>query len=112
MIPQEAKYVERWTSTTSDWAGWSGFYIPVDRYGGAHSLLICTSSPLVFPTCHQASQQENTNEQNIKKRTGPALWLLCGDPNQVVPFVLYTVLLYTHTSSVISASRTIFHPRK
>jgi hypothetical protein len=57
---QEAKYVERWPNTTSAWAGWSRFYIPVDRYGGVHSLLICTSSPLGFPTCHRASQQENT----------------------------------------------------
>jgi hypothetical protein len=49
---QEAKYVERWPNTTSAWAGWSRFDIPVDRYGGVHSL--------GFPTCHQASQQENT----------------------------------------------------
>ncbi len=54
---QEAKYVERWPNTTSSWASWSRFDIPVDRYGGVHSLLICTSSPLGFPTCHQASQQ-------------------------------------------------------
>jgi hypothetical protein len=57
---QEAKYVERWPNTTSAWAGWSRFDIPVDNYDGVHSLLICTSSPLVSPTCHQASQQENT----------------------------------------------------
>jgi hypothetical protein len=57
---QEAKYVECWPNTTSAWAGWSRFDIPVDRYSGVHSLLICTSSPLGFPTCHQASQQENT----------------------------------------------------
>jgi hypothetical protein len=60
VLRQEAKYVERWPSTTSAWAGWSRFDIPVDRYGRVHSLLICTSSPLGFPTCHQASQQENT----------------------------------------------------
>ncbi len=57
---QEAKYVDRWPNMTSAWAGWSRFDIPVDRYGGVHSLLICTSSPLGSPTCHQASQQENT----------------------------------------------------
>jgi hypothetical protein len=34
--------------------------IPVDRYGGVQSLQICTSSKLWSPTCHQASQQENT----------------------------------------------------
>jgi hypothetical protein len=59
-ITQEAKYVERWPNTTSAWASWSRFDIPVDRYSGEYSLLICTSSPLGFPTCHQASQQENT----------------------------------------------------
>jgi hypothetical protein len=36
---QEAKYVERWPNTTSAWAGWSRFDIPVDRYGGVHPLL-------------------------------------------------------------------------
>ncbi len=44
--PQEAKYVERWPNTNSAWAGWSRFDIPVERYVGVHSLLICTSSPL------------------------------------------------------------------
>ncbi len=47
---QEAKYVESWPNTTSAWAGWSRFAIPVDRYDGVHSLLICTSSTLVSPT--------------------------------------------------------------
>jgi hypothetical protein len=59
-VSQEAKYVERWPNTTCAWAGWSRFDIPVDRYGGVHSQLICTSIKLVSPTCHQASQQENT----------------------------------------------------
>jgi hypothetical protein len=30
---QEAKYMESWPNTTSAWAGWSRFDIPVDRYG-------------------------------------------------------------------------------
>ncbi len=55
---QEAKYVEHWPNTTSAWAGWSRFGIPVDRYDGVHSLLICTSSPLGFPTCHQRRYSE------------------------------------------------------
>jgi hypothetical protein len=78
-VTQEAKYVEQWPNTTSAWAGWSRFDILVDRYGGVHSLLICISSILGSPTCHRASQQENTYsiQQNTKKRTGPALWLLC-----------------------------------
>jgi hypothetical protein len=53
LVTQEAKYVERWPNTTSAWAGWSRFDIPVDRYGGVHSLLICTSSILGSPTCHR-----------------------------------------------------------
>jgi hypothetical protein len=40
---QEAKYIENWPNTTSGWAGWRRFDIPVDRYGGVHSLLHCTS---------------------------------------------------------------------
>jgi hypothetical protein len=58
---QEAKYIESWPNTTSAWASWSRFDIPVDRYDGVHSLLICTSITLSSPTCHQASQQENTS---------------------------------------------------
>jgi hypothetical protein len=64
---QEAKYVERWPNTTSAWAGWSRFDIPVDRYGGVHSLLHCTSITLMSPTCHQASQQENTYRTKYQK---------------------------------------------
>jgi hypothetical protein len=51
IVTQGAKYVENRPNTTS---AWSRFYIPVDRYGGVHSLLHCTSSPLGSPTCHQA----------------------------------------------------------
>jgi hypothetical protein len=57
---QGAKYVEGWPNTTSACAGWSRFDIPVDRSDGVNSLLICTSSSLGFPTCHRASQQDNT----------------------------------------------------
>ncbi len=59
-ISQESTYVESWPNTTSVWAGWSRLDIPVDRYGGVHSQLIVTSSALWFPSCHQASQQDNT----------------------------------------------------
>jgi hypothetical protein len=31
---QKAKYIEYWPNTTSAWAGWRGFDIPVDGYGG------------------------------------------------------------------------------
>jgi hypothetical protein len=49
---QEAKYVEGWPNTTSAWAGWSRFDIPVDRYGGVHSLLRWPSRTLGSLTCH------------------------------------------------------------
>ncbi len=52
ILSQEAKYIERWPNTTSAWAGWSKFDIPVDRYGGVRSQLICTSSSLGSSTCH------------------------------------------------------------
>jgi hypothetical protein len=64
---QEAKYVERWPNTTSAWAGWSRFDIPVDRYGGVHSLLIWTRGTLGSPTWHRASQQENTYSTKYQK---------------------------------------------
>jgi hypothetical protein len=79
---QEAKYVERWPNTTSAWAGWSRFDIPVDRYGGVHSLLICTSRPLGSSTCHQASQQENTYCTKYQKadRASTLCTLWCDPP--------------------------------
>ncbi len=48
----------------------------MDRYGRVHSQLICTSITLGSPTCHQLASREILIEQNIKKRTGPVLWLL------------------------------------
>jgi hypothetical protein len=59
-LTQEAKYIESWPNTTPVWASLSRVDIPVDRYDGVHSLLLCPSSTLGSPTCHQASQQENT----------------------------------------------------
>jgi hypothetical protein len=59
---QEAKYVESWSSAC---AGWSRFDIPVDRYGGVHSLLICTSSPL--GSAIRLASRIILIEQNIKK---------------------------------------------
>jgi hypothetical protein len=69
---QEAKYIERWPNTTSACAGWRRFDIPVDMYGGVHSLLQCSSSTLGSPTSKQANRKILI-EQNIKNRTGPAL---------------------------------------
>jgi hypothetical protein len=54
---QEAKYIESWPNTTV----LGKFDIPMDRPDGVHALLICTSSTLGSPTCHQASRlQDNT----------------------------------------------------
>jgi hypothetical protein len=74
---QEAKYVERVPSTTPAWAGWSRFDIPVDRYGGVNSLLICTSSILGFLPVTRLDSRIILIEQNIKKRTGLALCVFC-----------------------------------
>ncbi len=62
---QEAKYVESWPNTTSNWAGWSRFDIPVDRYGGVHSLLFCTSS--LLPATRLASREILTVLSKISK---------------------------------------------
>jgi hypothetical protein len=43
LVDREAKYVESWPNTTSAWADWSRFDIPVNRSDGVHSLIICTS---------------------------------------------------------------------
>jgi hypothetical protein len=40
--PKRLKNVESCPNTTSAWAGWSRFDIPVDRSDGAHSELIFT----------------------------------------------------------------------
>jgi hypothetical protein len=77
VINQEAKYVESWPNTTSARAGWSRFDIPVDRYGRVHSLLIWGLLPATG-----LARRILLIEQNIKKRTGPALWLLCGYKQQ------------------------------
>jgi hypothetical protein len=81
---QEAKYVERWPNTTSAWAGWSRFDIPVDRYAGVHPLLRWPSSPLGSPTCHQASQQEITYSTKYQKADrASTLGTLCAPPPQL-----------------------------
>ncbi len=61
------RYIESWPNTTSVWASWSRIDIPVDRYDGVHSLLICTRGTLWSPTCHQARQQENTYGAKYQK---------------------------------------------
>jgi hypothetical protein len=48
---QDAKYLESWPNTTSAWADWRRFNIPVDRSDGVHSQL-CDSNKLGSPTCH------------------------------------------------------------
>jgi hypothetical protein len=76
VLLQEAKYVESWPNTNSAWAGWSRFDIPVD--GGVHSLLLCTRLHGGLLPVTRLPSRKILSEQNIKKRTGPALCVLCG----------------------------------
>jgi hypothetical protein len=76
---QEAKYVERWPSTTFAWAGWSRFDIPVDRYsGGTFSAKVAQQNTGVPLPATRLASRKILIEQNIKKRTGPSLYVLCG----------------------------------
>jgi hypothetical protein len=75
---QEAKYVESWPNTTSAWAGWRRFDIPLDRYGGVQSQLICTSITQGLLPATRLANREILIEQNTKKWTGPSLCVLCG----------------------------------
>ncbi len=45
-FPQEAFYIEQWPNMTSAWPSWKGYDISVNRCGGVHSLLLCTSCTL------------------------------------------------------------------
>jgi hypothetical protein len=45
-------------------------------------------------------------------RTYHCAFFHSGDPDQVVPFVLYTAPLYTHTSAAAHASHSLFRLRK
>jgi hypothetical protein len=49
---QEARYAGGWPNMTSAWASWRGFDIPVDTYGGVHSLLRWPSRTMGSPTYH------------------------------------------------------------
>jgi hypothetical protein len=110
-MTQEAKYIVSWPSTTSAWAGWSRFDIPVDRSDGVHSLLHCTSISLGSPTCHTASQQEILFEQNIKKRTGIELCVLCASDSPWNSFLkkltskIFSVLTIETINSRILSSK-------
>jgi hypothetical protein len=53
----------------------------VDRYCGVHSLLLCTRITLGFLPATRLASRKILIEQNIKKRTGPALCVLCGCNN-------------------------------
>jgi hypothetical protein len=64
VIYQEAEYIECWPNTTSAWASWKGFDIPVAKHGGVHSLLRCTSKTLgPYPQSTQSA--------------GPVRFLIC-----------------------------------
>ncbi len=62
--------LECWPNTTSAWARWRIFDIPVDRYDGVHSLLQCSWGLL---PATRLDSRKILIEQNIKSRTGPAL---------------------------------------
>jgi hypothetical protein len=74
---QEAKYVEGWPSTTSAWAGWSNL---IFQWTGILEYILCYGGQAEYwgllPATRLASR-EILIEQNIKKRTGPALCVLC-----------------------------------
>ncbi len=88
---QEAKYVESWPSTTSAWAGWRRFDIPLDRSDRVQSLLVCTNSTVESSTCHKASQQESTYWAKYQKAdrasTLCTLWALLW-------YTRYTIVKY------------------
>jgi hypothetical protein len=58
IILQEAKSVERWPNTTSAWAGWSRFDIPVVHYLPESRpwlmSVICLSTTFSFPSLFSA----------------------------------------------------------
>jgi hypothetical protein len=70
---QEAKYIESWPSTTFAWAGWSRFDFPVDRVWW--STFPARVHWDLLPATRLAGGKILI-EQNIKKRTGPALCVL------------------------------------
>jgi hypothetical protein len=84
-------YVESWPNTTSAWAGWSRFDIPVDRYGGVHSLLHCTSITLGLLPATRLASRNILIEQNLKNRTGPALCVLCGSNHNVYVYPVQNI---------------------
>jgi hypothetical protein len=85
MCTQEAKYVESWPNTTSAWDGWSRFDI---QWIGMVEYIPCCTAPAVhwglLPATRLASRKILI-EQNIKKRTGPALCVLCDVYRSNVP---------------------------
>ncbi len=89
-------YIERWPDTASAWAGWSRFDIQLDRFGGVHSQLICTALHWGLLHATRLASREILVEQNIKKRTGPALCVLCGADTYCTYRLEYTLLAYTY----------------
>jgi hypothetical protein len=81
LLPQEAKYLERWPSTTSAWAGWSRLiflWIGMLEYMPCYGASAEHWGPL--PATRLASRKILI-EQHIKNRTGPALCVLCAPPH-------------------------------
>ncbi len=98
---QEAKYVEGWPNTTSAWAGWSRFDIPVDRYDRVHSLLHCTSWTLRLYSPIVCELREMFTDVQLPVRQGWG-WGAGGGahpsccPQPPYPAVHFTVHSYSH----------------
>jgi hypothetical protein len=92
---QEAKYVESWPNTTSAWADRGRFYIPADKPNRVHSLLICTGCTLRLLPLSGLDSRKILIEQNIKRRTGPALYVFSLLGLCLTPSLLY---YYSYTS--------------
>ncbi len=78
----------------------------MDRYGGVHSQLICTSRKLGLLPATRLASRKILIEQNIKNQTGPALCVLCGRTSRCVFFhqvflhTIYTFRYYLHSHTL------------
>jgi hypothetical protein len=102
MLSQEAIYIDCWPNTSSAWTGWRRFYILVDISDGVHYLQLCTTvNRSLLPVTRLASRKILI-EQNIKRRTGPALCVFS------LLDAEYNGLHYTNTHITIKSERS--HP--
>ncbi len=88
---------------SSGGALWTPAYTP----GDGHASWVSSNNPVLhlYISCYVT-----VNKQCC--RTSCCACFHSGDPDKVVHFVLYIVLLYTPTSAAISASRSLFRLRQ